>query len=250
MGYVRRINCTTGPVAAPQVPCSVIAALLTSRATPRALSPIGAWVITYRYHHHPITHRPLASVWVCLAATASSSSGPILNLRPRLPGDSPTLPSRTNSFTSGAWARSWGYGGGLRLVKINSKFWIPPYVEGVPARRGLIGVRCPTLKYFDTCGMGFFLPSLRAVVQGSDQRRGLRRSAERRTSRPEGRGAQDLLKKALPFLNISGRQVPWGNAGRNAEVTKLMAEHRRYGPGSHYANLAPGDVQNPSAVRL
>jgi len=26
-------------------------------------------------------------------------------------------------------------------------------------------------------------------------------------------------------------QVPWGNVERNAEVTKLMAEHRWYVPG-------------------
>jgi len=43
---------------------------------------------------------------------------------------------------------------------------------------------------------------------------------------PKGVVAQDLLEKVLPFLNISGRQVPRGNAERNAEVTKLMAEHR------------------------
>jgi len=67
---------------------------------------------------------------------------------------------------------------------------------------------------------------------------------------PKGGVAQDLLKKLLPFLNISGWQVPWGNAERNAEVTKLMAEHRWYGPGSHFVNLAPGNVHNPSAVRL
>ena len=67
---------------------------------------------------------------------------------------------------------------------------------------------------------------------------------------PKGVVAQDLLKNLLPFLNISGRQVPWGNAGRNSEVTKLMAEHRWYGPGSHFVNLAPGDVHNRSAVRL
>ena len=42
---------------------------------------------------------------------------------------------------------------------------------------------------------------------------------------PKGVVAQDLLKKLLPFLNISGRQVPWGSAERNAEVTKLMAKH-------------------------
>jgi len=59
-----------------------------------------------------------------------------------------------------------------------------------------------------------------------------------------------LLKKVLPFLNISGRQVPWGNAERNSEVTKLMAENRWYRPGSHFLNLAPGDVHNPSAVRF
>jgi len=67
---------------------------------------------------------------------------------------------------------------------------------------------------------------------------------------PKGVAAQDLLKKVLPFLKTSGRQVPWGNAERNSEVTKLMAEHRWYGPGSHFVNLAPGDVHNPSAVRL
>ena len=55
--------------------------------------------------------------------------------------------------------------------------------------------------------------------------------------------AQDLLKKSLPFLNISGKQVPWGNVERNAEVTKLMAGHRWYGPGSHFVNLAPDDVR-------
>ena len=52
------------------------------------------------------------------------------------------------------------------------------------------------------------------------------------------------------FLNISGRQLPWGNAERNAEITKLMAEHQWYGPGSDLVNLAPDDVHNPSAVRL
>jgi len=59
-----------------------------------------------------------------------------------------------------------------------------------------------------------------------------------------------LLKKVLPFLSISGRQVPWGSAERNAEVTKPMAEHRWYGPGSHFVNLAPDDVHNPRVVRL
>jgi len=29
-----------------------------------------------------------------------------------------------------------------------------------------------------------------------------------------------------------------------------MAEHRWYGPGPNFVNLAPGDVHNPSAVRL
>ena len=29
-----------------------------------------------------------------------------------------------------------------------------------------------------------------------------------------------------------------------------MAENRWYGPGSHFVNLAPGDVHNPSVVML
>ena len=62
--------------------------------------------------------------------------------------------------------------------------------------------------------------------------------------------AQDLLKKLLPFLSISGRQVPWGSVERNAEVIKLMAEHRWYGPGPHFLNLTPGDMHSPCAVRL
>ena len=67
---------------------------------------------------------------------------------------------------------------------------------------------------------------------------------------PKGVAAQDFPKKVLPFLSTSGRQVPWGSVERNAEVTKLMAGHRWYGPGSHYVNLAPEDVHNPGAVRL
>jgi len=46
------------------------------------------------------------------------------------------------------------------------------------------------------CVCLFFLPSLRAV-QGSDQRRGLRRSAERRTSRPEGRSGAGLAQEVV-----------------------------------------------------
>jgi len=67
---------------------------------------------------------------------------------------------------------------------------------------------------------------------------------------PKGVAAQDLPKKLLPFRSISGRQVPWGSAERNAEVTKLMVEHRWYGQGSHFVNLAPDDVHNPGAVRF
>ena len=67
---------------------------------------------------------------------------------------------------------------------------------------------------------------------------------------PKGVVAQYFLKKLLPFLNISGRQVPWGSVERNAEVTKLMAEHRWYGPGPNFVNLTPDDVHNPSVVRL
>ena len=67
---------------------------------------------------------------------------------------------------------------------------------------------------------------------------------------PKGVAAQDLPKRVLPFLSISGRQVPWGNAERNSEVTELMAEHWWYGQGFHFVDLAPDDVHNPSAVRF
>ena len=67
---------------------------------------------------------------------------------------------------------------------------------------------------------------------------------------PKGVAAQDLPKRVLPFLSISVRQVPWGNAERNSEVTELMAEHWWYGQGFHFVDLAPDDVHNPSAVRF
>ena len=111
-----------------------------------------------------------------------------------------------------------------------------------------------TLKYFDTyLRFFFFLPSLRAFEQfeseaiNDEDFEDLLKDAQ---ADPKGVVLQDLLKKLLPFFNISGWQVPWGNVERNAEVTKLMAEHRWYGPGSHFLNLAPGEVHNPSVVRL
>ena len=33
-------------------------------------------------------------------------------------------------------------------------------------------------------------------------------------------------------------------------MLSLMAEHRWYGPGSHFVNLALGDVHNPGFVRF
>ena len=48
-GMSGALNRTTGPVAAPQVPCSVIAAPGPPRGP---FPPLGLGVITYRYHHH------------------------------------------------------------------------------------------------------------------------------------------------------------------------------------------------------
>ena len=37
--------------------------------------------------------------------------------------------------------------------------------------------------------------------------------------------------------SMSDEKVLWGNTERKAELTKLMAEHRWHGPGSHVVNL-------------
>ena len=112
-----------------------------------------------------------------------------------------------------------------------------PLRKGVPARRALNDV-CPsvryhTLIYFDTCVFLFFC---RAFEQFKEAFEDLLKDAQ---ADPKGVVAQDLIKKLLPFLHISGRQVPWGSAERNAEVTKLMAERGWYGPGPHFFPAPP-----------
>ena len=140
-----------------------------------------------------------------------------------------------------------------RAARRGALFWIPPYVEGVPARRGSIDVRpsvwCPTLEFFDTFCVFLFgraFEQFKEAINDEDFEDLLKDAQDD----PKGVAAQDLLKEVLTFLSIQGRQVPWGSVKRNTEVTKLMAEHRWYGPGSHFVNLAPDDVHNPSAVRL
>ena len=64
-------------------------------------------------------------------------------------------------------------------------------------------------------------------------------------------GDKQCKKKLTP--RPSSSVLKWSHEPRPLtwEVSsKLMAEHRWYGPGPHFMNLAPGDVHNPSAVRL
>ena len=44
---------------------------------------------------------------------------------------------------------------------------------------------------------------------------------------PKGVAAQDLLKKVLPFLNISGRQVPWGSVAHTSSLDTDLTRNTR-----------------------
>ena len=82
-----------------------------------------------------------------------------------------------------------------------------------------LSVRCHALKYFDTCV--FFVLFCRAFEQFKEaiNDEGFEDLLKDAQADPKGVVAQGFLKKLLPFLGISGRQVPWGSAERNSEVT-------------------------------
>jgi hypothetical protein len=59
-----------------------------------------------------------------------------------------------------------------------------------------------------------------------------------------------VVNEILPFIASSARKVPWGSQERAAEVTKLLALHRRHGPASTFLSLAPDDVHDLLSIRL
>jgi hypothetical protein len=66
---------------------------------------------------------------------------------------------------------------------------------------------------------------------------------------PKGPAAREVLTRVLRFVNLSASKVPWGSGERNAEVTKLYADHRTYGSSSVFYSVAPDDVHNPMTIR-
>ena len=62
--------------------------------------------------------------------------------------------------------------------------------------------------------------------------------------------AKQLVARVIGFINLSARSVPWGSKERAAEMTKLIAHQRTFGPGSIFYSIAPDDVKNLLAMRL
>ena len=58
-----------------------------------------------------------------------------------------------------------------------------------------------------------------------------------------------VTKTVLRFINLSGRNVPWGNRERAGEMTLQMALHRYAGPATVFHTCAPDDVHNPDIIR-
>ena len=62
--------------------------------------------------------------------------------------------------------------------------------------------------------------------------------------------ARALLKEMTSFITIAGAHVPWSPHERKAELSKLYALTRRFGPASCFLSVAPDDVHHPTVLRL
>ena len=67
---------------------------------------------------------------------------------------------------------------------------------------------------------------------------------------PTSKEARELLKHVMRFVGSAGKQVPWSGEERAAEITKLYAMCRRFGPGSCFLTCAPDDVHQPRSILL
>ena len=67
---------------------------------------------------------------------------------------------------------------------------------------------------------------------------------------PFSKKARALLKEITSFVTIAGAHVPWSAHERKAELTKLYALTRRFGPASCFLSVAPDDVHHPTVLRL
>ena len=67
---------------------------------------------------------------------------------------------------------------------------------------------------------------------------------------PTSKEARQLLKRVARFVSSAGKEVSWSGEERAAEITKLYAMWRRFGPASCFLPVAPGDVHQPTCIRL
>ena len=61
---------------------------------------------------------------------------------------------------------------------------------------------------------------------------------------PKGKASEQLVKKAMKFINLSASKVPWGPRERALEMTFYMAMHRADGAANIFYSAAPDDVHS------
>ena len=66
---------------------------------------------------------------------------------------------------------------------------------------------------------------------------------------PTGEDTRDLLRRVLPFLNLSSGRVMCTARERASEVTKMMGASRYNGPASNFWSVAPDDVHDKDVIR-
>ena len=67
---------------------------------------------------------------------------------------------------------------------------------------------------------------------------------------PTSQESRALLKQVLRFSAAAGKAVPWSGEERAAEITKLYAMWRRFGPPSAFLTCAPDDVHQSKSIQL
>jgi hypothetical protein len=67
---------------------------------------------------------------------------------------------------------------------------------------------------------------------------------------PTGEDTRELLRRVLPFLNLSSGRVMCTARERASEVTKMMGASRYNGPASNFWSVAPDDVHDKDVIRF
>ena len=90
------------------------------------------------------------------------------------------------------------------------------------------------------------LEAFQKILENPSYLRNLRAAEED----PTGPEAAAVLKKVLPFVNLSLRIVPFSMDERASEVTGLIAAILTSGAASMFVTCAIDDVHNPKAALL